>query len=364
MTRSVVVVYSEGRPKGSHEAITRTEIARRLAALKGCDFGGEFDPSARYPGSVYFVPSDTLVGTELARSLGIRSGQDLFGGVVPYPFVATKAITHPLVDQAARAPHGWSPAFCDGVCDAVLSGFAAFDVADARRAGARLLMDGPVRVKRSRGVGGRGQVVVAELGELDTALTGIDASELSQDGVVLEQHLAEVKTYSVGQVHVAELSTSYYGTQCLTKNNRGATVYGGSDLVLVRGDFDALLRLDLTAEARLAIAQARAYDAAAIEHFSGFFASRRNYDVAQGLNAQGTWRSGVLEQSWRIGGASSAEIAALEAFRADPALRIVRASCKEVYGDSVTPPARADVYFQGVDQTVGPITKFALLESI
>jgi hypothetical protein len=132
----------------------------------------------------------------------------------------------------------------------------------------------------------------------------------------------------------------------------------------VRGDFDALLRLDLTAEARLAIAQARAYDAAAIEHFSGFFASRRNYDVAQGLNAQGTWRSGVLEQSWRIGGASSAEIAALEAFRADPALRIVRASCKEVYGDSVTPPARADVYFQGVDQTVGPITKFALLESI
>jgi hypothetical protein len=283
---------------------------------------------------------------------------------VPYPFVATKAITHQLVDQSARAPYGWSPAFCDCVRDAVLGGFAAFDVVDARRAGARLLMDGPVRVKRSRGVGGRGQVVVAELGELDTALTAMDASELSRYGVVLEQHLAEVKTYSVGQVHVAELSASYYGTQCLTKNNRGATVYGGSDLVLVRGDFDALLQLDLTAEARLAIAQARAYDAAAMEHFPGFFASRRNYDVAHGLDARGEPRLGVLEQSWRIGGASSAEVAALEAFRADPALRAVRASCKEIYGDSATPPARAEVYFRAVDQTVGPITKFTLLESI
>ena len=49
-------------------------------------------------------------------------------------------------------------------------------------------------------------------------------------------------------------------------------------------------------------------------------------------DAVGRRRSGVLEQSWRAGGASGAEIAALEAFRADPSLPSVRAITREVYG--------------------------------
>ena len=43
----------------------------------------------------------------------------------------------------------------------------------------------------------------------------------------------------------------------------------------------------------------------------------------QGVNASGQWCSGVLEQSWRAGGATGAEIAALEAFQADPARRVI-----------------------------------------
>ena len=70
----------------------------------------------------------------------------------------------------------------------------------------------------------------------------------------------------------------------------------------------------------------------------------------------------MLEQSWRIGGASSAEIAALEAFSADPALDAVRAECSEVYGESAAPPPRdATVYFRGIDPAVGYITKYATL---
>ena len=45
-----------------------------------------------------------------------------------------------------------------------------------------------------------------------------------------------------------------------------------------------------------------------------FFASRRNYDVVAGLDARGQRRCGVLEQSWRVGGASPAELVALAAF--------------------------------------------------
>ena len=71
---------------------------------------------------------------------------------------------------------------------------------------------------------------------------------------------------------------------------------------------------------RQAIEYARIFDTAAAIFFPGCFASRRNYDIAQGRDGNGRERFGVLEQSWRVGGASSAEIAALEAFRADPGL--------------------------------------------
>src|SRR5205085_11684990 len=127
-----------------------------------------------------------------------------------------------------------------------------------------------------------------------------------------------------------------------------AAVYGGSDLIVVRGDYEVLIELDLAPEARVAVAQAREFDAAVAQEFPGLFASRRNYDVAQGTDAAGRWRSGVLEQSWRIGGASGPEVAALQLFRDDPALTAVHAWCLEVFGSSADPPPDAIVHFRGV----------------
>ena len=54
---------------------------------------------------IYFVPSDTLDSEVTARA-GIRRESDLFGGVVPHPFVATKTITHPLLDMPSCVPIG------------------------------------------------------------------------------------------------------------------------------------------------------------------------------------------------------------------------------------------------------------------
>lgn len=169
-------------------------------------------------------------------------------------------------------------------------------------------------------------------------------------------------TYSVGQVRVADLMITYYGNQRLTTDNAGAEVYGGSDLVVVRGDFEALNRLSLPDHMRIAVEQAHAYDVAT-SVFPEMFASRRNYDVAQGTNARGQWRSGVLEQSWRMGGATGAEIAALEAFKSDPALQVVHASTFEIYGESQAPPPHATVYFRGVDEHVGLLTKYTTVEA-
>lgn len=360
--RSGVALYHDGSPLAEHERVVHWELARRLARLQGLAFLGARQLPAAGPGRPYWVPADTLVGAEQARQLGIETENDLFGGLVPHPFIATKSISHPLFEPGSAAPPGWSADFSERVGDAVLHGFTVFSLADARRAGRRLLECGPVRIKPVRSKAGRGQALAASAEALIRVLDGLDERETASHGLVLEEHLEAVRTYSVGQVRVADTVVSYYGTQSLTEDNAGAVVYGGTELSAARGGFSVLLTLDLPAELRLAVTQAQVYDAAASECFPGLLASRRNYDVASGLDAQGRRRSGVLEQSWRIGGASSAEIAALEALQAPGAPQRVRASSREIYGAGPAGPAGATVLFSGEDAETGPITKCAWVE--
>lgn len=342
-----------------HELQEHVEIARRLAALQRLGYGGVY--SASDPGTcAYFMPVETL-DCETARALGIQGEDDIFGGVVPHDFVATKAITHPLVSPDAVAPDGWSEAFPRRVQNAVLPGYTAFSREDALRSGAELLERGGVRIKPVLARGGAGQSVVHGMAELERRLDSFEVG--FESGLVLEENLEEVTTYSVGQVRVAELVASYYGTQHLTRDNAGSVAYGGSDLVVIRGDFDALLQREIPATAREAVAQARIYDDAASDCFDGFLASRRNYDVAQGMDGAGIRNSGVLEQSWRVGGASTAEILALEAFQADPSLDAVRASSVEKYGEGADAPEGAAIFYRGSDEQVGPIVKYALVEA-
>ena len=362
-SEGVVVVYRAGASeRAEHDHATCNVIARKLAKLKRFAFAGEYDPHADYPRHRYFVPANTLIGVEHARSLGIADDDDLFGGVVPHPFIATKCISHPLVDDDAVAPDGWSGEFARRVRDCVLHGFAAFSLDDALRATVRLFAHGPVRIKRALGIGGCGQTVVHDRREAEAALADADTAEVARYGIALEQDLAQVTTYSVGQARVDRLLASYCGTQHLTENRDGKLVYGGSKLLVARGDYDALLALDHAAAARLAIELARRYDDAAFQCFTGLFASRRNYDVACGLDAGGRMRSGVLEQSWRVGGASSAEVEALAAFAADSRCDVVGASSMELYAMDVTPPPHAIIYFQGIDDRVGPLTKYTVVE--
>lgn len=337
-----------------YECETRAALAARLAALQGMGYAGIWEPVRHYAASLYYVPHDTLDAAS-AAALGIRDERDLFGGVVPHPFVATKAITQPLVDPDALAPTGWSHAFHARGPNAVLRGFTAFSMADARRAGRRLLAQGPIRVKPVRATGGKGQSVVAGQAALDCALAALEDSAALAGGVVLEENLEQVTTWSVGRLRVGELLATYIGTQHTTADNHGESAYGGSDITVVRGDFGALRALPLSEDARLALAQVRSYDLRAREIFQGLIVSRANYDVAQGVDAAGRRRSGVLEQSWRIGGATPAELLALERLAADPSLGWVRAECGEIYG-RYRAPSDADLFYSGEDPDVGPIT--------
>lgn len=355
---TVVVLHPAAGPAAAtHERAAREAMAERIARLKGYCYGGEYDPTTRYDGAIYFVPGTTLLAAEAAQ-LGIHSVDNLFGGVVGAAVAATKCITHPLVDAAAVAPAGWCAAFADAVRPAVLEGFAVFDRGAAERAGAQLLGADAVRFKPGDGVGGAGQKVIRDDAELATVLAGLDEAVLTGQGAVLERHLEQAVTYSVGQVTLGDLRISYLGTQSTTARPLGGEVYGGSRLLVRRGDFADLLAALTDRSQRDVVEQALLYDRAAASELAEFMASRRNYDVVCGRDGTGQARCGVLEQSWRIGGASPAEIAALEAFAADPQRQQLWAEACERYGE-VTPPADARVHFDGYDGRGNRLVKYS-----
>src|SRR5262249_15428045 len=246
------------------------------------------------------------------------------------------------------------------VREIVLPGYTVFSNRDAQMAAGRMLVRGPIRLKKPLSASGKDQTVITSLDELNAVLETVTADEMAAYGLVLEDNLRQVKTLSVGEVAIGNRRISYYGTQRTVADNEGRPVYGGSELVCVRGGWDVLDALPMSQEVRAAVAAARRYDDAT-EEFHGFTASRRNYDVAQGIGADDWPQSGVLEPSWRVGGASSAELAALAAFARDPTLKIVRDSHVEEYGEGRRAPADAIVEFQGDDPEAGPLLRYTIV---
>jgi hypothetical protein len=183
---------------------------------------------------------------------------------------------------------------------------------DARPAAEHLLYSGPIRLKPIHACAGRGQEVIKSLDQFDDILARPEAENPVQRrrGAGTGPGSKSI-THSVGQSFIGDKVLSYCGDQYLTNDAQGEEVYGGSNLLVVQGGYEDLLALDLADDVRLAIRQAQVFDNAANEAYPRFYASRRNYDIAQGLDSGGVFRSGVLEQSWRMGGASSAEVAAL-----------------------------------------------------
>lgn len=362
MARGAVVVYFSrlgGRLRCDQKIMLDAD-AQLIAKLKGCDFRGHYEATHDYSPSIFFVPDDVLLREE-ASELGIRGPGDFYGGVVPHPFVKTKAITHQLVEGDARRPQGWSAAFAEKVRDVTLPGYTVFNADDARLAARRMLDRGPVRVKQPLGASGRGQTLVTAVDQLERFLEQFDADEMATYGLVLEENLREVRTLSVGHIALDSLTIAYYGTQRRVQDNDGRAIYGGSDLVCLRGGWEALKALALTPESRAAVAQAKFYDQSMSE-YPGFMASRRNYDVAQGIDSDGRRRSGVLESSWRAGGASSAELAALAEFAQNPTLQVVEASAVEEFGRDHEPPAGAIIHFAGEDPQLGPLLRYTVVK--
>lgn len=356
-SKSGVALLFSSTATPEHERASFKAVATRIARLLELPYQGVFTQAACPSVLPYFIPSDTLVGIEDHRALSIQGENDFFGGLVAQPFMGTKAISHPLHSAATSRPEGWTDRFHAIAAGAVLPGYTAFSIQDALVAGTEMLRSGTIRVKPVRARAGRGQSVITRLDELQALLDHIDESELATWGLVLEENLTDVLTYSVGQVRLGGIVASYCGTQQLTRDNSGELVYGGSDLRVVRGEYPALQQLGLPAPFLLAVQCAQQYERAALESLPGIVLSRRNYDIAEGTNSRGERVTGVLEQSWRIGGASGAEVLAVEILSADESLAQVRTSTLEIYGQDAEPPAGAIVVYSGEDSEVGYLTK-------
>ncbi|VVQ36231.1 hypothetical protein PS943_04720 [Pseudomonas fluorescens] len=361
--RKKLVVAHSVRPEAPfHEVETNRALARWLAQILGLKYGGSYDPERHNGRDLYLLPTQTLVGAAAARQLGVKGPEDLWGGYVDHDFICTKAISHGLRNKNAHAPEGWSPLFSERVRSVVLDGLSVFSMDDARPAAEHLLYSGPIRIKPIHACAGRGQEVIKSLDQFDTILARSEAKALFTEGVVLEQDLDHVITHSVGQSFIGDTVLSYCGDQYLTEDGQGEQVYGGSNLLVVRGHYDDLLELELPDDVQLAIRQAQVFDRAADEAYPGFYASRRNYDIAQGVDSNGKQRSGVLEQSWRMGGASSAEVAALQSFVNDPGMRAIRVSSVETYIDQPLPADAIEVY-RGPAQNSDFLLKYVTVKS-
>lgn len=331
ITKKHVVPYPSPSTGSKADQSTQQELALKLGQIFNYESSSEFTLEASSPPThEYLLPLHTLLFSE-AQRLGIQTPQDLYGGVVPYEFVRAKVISHPLRQASMEAPPGWEHELGHELRPYTLKGYSAFSVQDAFWVARGLIHEGPIRIKLAHSNASQGQFICTHYTDIPALLQQAAYEPLIEKGVVIEENLTDSTTYSVGQTEVAGLLISYIGEQHSTLNLANKTTYGGTRLLAVRGDYEQL-RQTLDAPLMLEVLEfARQYEQRIFSYYPTLFASRRNYDVIHGRGWDGEMRLGVLEQSWRMGGASIAELYALEALMRDPALTSQHAWTKEEY---------------------------------
>ena len=267
------------------------------------------------------------------------------GGVVEIASHRDKAILHPRVPGYEQNCIWHSSKFADLVSGAVLPGFSVFSTADAHRAFRQLQAEGyVVRGKDPTRDGSGGQWVIKDEAHLDSIMGSLPEEQILNHGLVLESNLETLETLSVGQIYLNGKFYSYYGNQESTTSPKGNQTYGGTTLTMMRGPFEDLARSIDDPHLAQAVEQARTVYSA----YSVYdpLISRANFDVVQGQTANREFLSGVVDQSLRIGGATPAEIMAIEALQKDPSAKQVMAEVKIRWNpDPLSPKDTGVVFF-------------------
>ena len=262
------------------------------------------------------------------------------------------------MDADAAAPTGWNAGLGAQLQAVTVPGFSVFARDDLLRAATILLASAhAVRIKLADGIGGGGQCVVRDLEACRQHLATLTPADLDA-GVVVEVDMAQPATYSVGEMRLGGRRIAYVGTQGLGRDRQGRPVYGGSTLSVVRGGLSDLLDVFRQPRLRRTVEMAITYDRCAQAAYPQLQCSRRNYDVLWGSDAHGRALGGVLEQSWRVGGATPAELAAFDLLDREPGI------AREVYAvrGTVRPGNSGGPLLSEDGQVVGTVFAMSLVD--
>lgn len=257
--------------------------------------------------------------------------EDLFGGIATRLVFFDKTIIHPVVPGADVVPPVWISKVAEHVGDAAFRGFACFSRSDTITAGVILFNAGipEIRLKPVSIDAGLGQKVARSYGELEQQVAAFSDSYVSA-GITVEENLSSVvRTVDVGTYQIGNQHFSYVGTQRETLFHGDPGRWGGVAMYVRRGTLDELASWLTVPSLKTAVLQAKALDDA-VDLIPGMYVTRANYDVIQGFDETGTFRSALLEQSWRIGGSSPAEVLAAKLLL-DPQCDLAYATVDETF---------------------------------
>lgn len=107
-TKHAVVLLDTREHTPEHEHAVHLKLADGLARLLGVERHDAAQPCV-HGKHYYYVPTETLLETSGQTPPGINDEGDLFGGLVSHPYMATKAISHPLPAGATSPQAGLMP---------------------------------------------------------------------------------------------------------------------------------------------------------------------------------------------------------------------------------------------------------------
>lgn len=265
-----------------------------------------------------------------------------------------------------KPPPAWNRPFAATTEDTGLPGFTVFSEQDAHHALERLLDEGHVaRGKRAAAAGGNDQFLLETPNDLKRVWDRVSTDELQKLGLVVEANMRPgFNVIAAGQTLLNGIQVSFAGSVRELPAQADQRYFGGTDVVLTRGGFDSLTPYFRNDNETLnAIQKIAGFHNNARQHL-GLIASRSAYTVLSGTAHNDKNYSGVLEQSWRIGGSSGPEILAIQAFQDDPSLQAVNGVSRNLLGADATAPPNARVHYRGDDSFYGPVTVYSCIRPI
>jgi hypothetical protein len=252
-------------------------------------------PPEHKPGNTYEVLARTIT-REQAKTLGIDSPDDFYGGVVDHLQHIEKSALHACL---GKCPSHYSNGFASEIQDAVLPGYSFFDEEGAEEAVNKLSgRFESLRLKLPMNSDGHGQYVVTKREEVLGIINNLDPEIMMNFGAVLEPHLFDVQTISIGEFF-GEYSFIAHQIDDIAEDGRNR--YKGANVEVYPRQLSSLgnnYKMDLL-QVFLAEKAIKVHNAYSL--LDPMF-SRVSYDLLVGRDKNGVVYGGVTDVTARVGG--------------------------------------------------------------